>query len=422
MVDGEGLVRFGLGLVGVGLVCATVRRSRGWSAKPQLLVEILDSRLHYAVAGLIFSLTVPISLRTIIGSGCDLVSVFLAGIFGLVVGVSFDLGMFRRLTKSLMILEIGQLVLLVAGLWVLTIGFFQPLVVGLGGEREAVLWVVCGLGAASWVRQSQSDVVKTGAKRAGWLPSMSAVLGLFLAGMGLMELRPGGFAIRQPLAYSRIIVVEDTWEEIWWCLVLGALIGVLLDLAIREVRRSHLYYIVCAGLLLGCGIARVLGLEPLWVGAIAGTWLINSTLRRLDLLQALERGHSTVRTILLGLAGWMLGSALLEGGCDILFGLWILFALVLWIPVVRFGVWQGVGRRLDRAALVRTGGGLRRLLELDDLGLVVALSLAALLPAEQGAGLLAAVLFAQRSMHLVAVLAAAKLAQLAGWQMGRSTG
>ena len=44
MVDGEGLVRFGLGLVGVGLVCATVRRSRGWSAKPQLLVEILDSR------------------------------------------------------------------------------------------------------------------------------------------------------------------------------------------------------------------------------------------------------------------------------------------------------------------------------------------------------------------------------------------
>ena len=203
---------------------------------------------------------------------------------------------------------------------------------------------------------------------------------------------------------------------------MGALIGVLLDLAIREVRRSHLYYIVVAGLLLGCGIAQVLGLEPLWVGAIAGTWLINSTLRRLDLLQALERGHTRVRTILLGLAGWMLGSALLEGGLDILLGLWILFALVLWMPVVRFGVWQGVGRRLDRAALMRTGGGLRRLLELDDLGLVVALSLAALLPAEQGAGLLAAVLFAQRLMHLVAVLAAAKLAQFAGWQMGRSAG
>jgi hypothetical protein len=69
-----------------------------------------------------------------------------------------------------------------------------------------------------------------------------------------------------------------------------------------------------------------------------------------------------------------------------------------------------MGKLLDRSVHQRTGVGPRQLLELDDLGLVIALSLAVVLPAGQGAALLAAALLGQWLMHAVAVWAVGRLA------------
>ena len=395
MASAEVLLSFGVGLAAVGLMYAAVRLCRSRAAHSPLVAELLASRVQYALAGVVFGWLAPVGMRPTLGAAADLTAAFLVGVFGLVVGCSVELRLLGNLSRPLLLLEVGYLVLLGLGLWALSYGF------ALEGVEHAALWGVCGLCAACWVRQSRREST-------GWVPSASALAGSFLAGSGLMQLRPGGFEVRLPLAFPPI-VVEGMWAKYGACLVLGALVGLIVDLATRGISRGHLYYTIAAGLLLGSGMAGALGLAPLWVGAVAGIWLVNATMRRLDILRALEQGQDMARAVLLGVAGWMLGAAFGESGFELAFGAWVLLALVAIVPGVRFGAWQGLGKLLDRAVPQRTGVAPRQLLELDDLGLVIALSLAAVLPAERGAALLAAALLGQWLMHAAAVWTAGRL-------------
>ena len=401
MASAEVLLSFGVGLAAVGLIYAAVRLCRSRASHSLLLAELLAARVQYALAGLVFGLLAPLNMRPILGAATDLATSFLVGIFGLVVGCSVELRLLKNSSRPLLLLEIGYLVLLGLGLWVLSYGFAQEDVEG------AALWGVCGLCAACWMRQGRRGSTKKKLST-GWLPSASALAGLFLAGVGLMQLRPGGFEVRLPLAFPPIIV-EGIWAKYGVCLVLGALVGLIVDLATRGLSRGYLYYVIAASLLLGSGMAGALGLEPLWVGAVAGIWLVNATMRRLDILRALEQGQDMVRTVLPGVAGWALGAALSEGGLDFAFGVWVFLALVAVVPGMRFGAWHRMRRLFNRSVDQRIGVGPRQLLELDDLGLVIALGLAAVLPAGQGAALLAAALLGQRLMHVIAVWTAGKL-------------
>ena len=399
MARAEVLLNFGVGLAAVGLIYAAVRLCRSRAPHSPLLAELLASRIQYALAGLVFGLLVPLDLRPSLSAAANLATSFLVGIFGLVVGCSIELRLLRNTNQPLLLLEIGYLVLLGLGLWALSYG--------LGGVDRAALWGIYGLGAACWVRQSRRGNQKK-KKSVGWLPSASALAGVLLAGVGLMQLRAGGFEVRLPLGFPSV-VVEGTWAECGSCLVLGALVGLIVDLATRGVSRGYLYYTVVVGLLLGSGMAGALGLEPLWVGAVAGIWLVNATMRRLDILRALEQGQDMVRTMLPGVAGWVLGAALVKGDFEFAFGAWVLLALVAVVPGARLGMWQGMGKMVDRSVHQRTGIGPRQLLALDDLGLVIALSLAAVLPAGQGAALLAVALLGQWLMHVVVVWAGGRL-------------
>ena len=392
------LLSFGAGLAAVGLIYAAVRLCRARAAHSPLLAELLASRVQYALAGVAFGLLAPVGMRPTLGAAADLTISFLVGIFGLVVGCSVELRQLRNMSRPLLLLEVGYLVLLGLSLWALSYGF------SLKDVEGAALWGVCGLCAACWVRQS-----RRGKKSTGWVPSASALAGLFLAGVGLMQLRPGGFEVRLPLSFPSI-VVEGMWAKYGACLVLGALVGLIVDLATRGVSRGYLYYMIAAGLLLGSGVAGTLGLAPLWVGAVAGIWLVNATMRRLDILRALVQGEDMVRAVLLGVVGWVLGAALVGSGFELAFGAWVFLALVAIVPGMRLAAWQGIGTLLDRSVHQRTGVEPRQLLELDDLGLVIALSLAAGLPAGQGAALLAVALLGQRLLHVVAVWTAGRLA------------
>ena len=416
MSDGE-FLRLGLGLAAAVGIYAVVRRSRAWAARSPVWSAWLAARVHYALAGLVLSFTAPLALRQTLAGSADLAGVFLAGIAGLAVGCSFDLRLLKRWTRPQVWLEIAHGVAFALVVWLLAQVFFK--LVGshwAGPHSTAVLWALCGLALGSWMRRRVEDAGK--GKGAGWMPSLGAISGIFLAGLGLMQIRAGSFAVRQPFAFPQVIVVEGVVGAVLWCVVLGALVGLVVDLATREVRRGHLYFLVAAGLLLGCGMALALGLEPLWVGLVAGGWLINATVRRLDILRTLERGQGLVRTVLPGAVGWSMGALVVVGGLDWAFAGLILAILLLGVPVVRFGVWHGAGRVFDRAAVRRTGIEPRHLLELDDLALVIALGLAAVLPADQGAALLAAVLVGQRLMHLAALWAASRLGSLAGARGG----
>ena len=127
MIEGDEF-RFGLGLLVVAGIYSAVLYSRRWTDKPRLLADLLDSRLHYAVAGLVLSLAAPEGVRTTIGEGVDIAMVFLAGLFGLIVGGSFDWRLIKRFTKPLLWLEVGYLVLLIMTVWLLTYSFFSGVV------------------------------------------------------------------------------------------------------------------------------------------------------------------------------------------------------------------------------------------------------------------------------------------------------
>ncbi len=394
------LLSFGVGLAAVGLIYAGVRLCQSRASQSLLVTELLASRVQYALAGVVFGLLAPLDMRPVLGAAADLATSFLVGIFGLMVGCSLELRRLRHVSRPLLLLEIGYLVSLGLGLWALSYGFSQ------GGVDGAALWGVCGLGAACWIRQRHRRRAKKN-KSIGWLPSVSALVGLLLAGVGGMQLRPGGFEIHLPLGFPSVVLIEGTWAEWGGCLVLGALVALIVDLATRSVRSGYLYYVIAGGILLGSGLAGALGLEPLWVGAVVGIWLVNTTIRRLDILRTLDQGQDLVRTVLPAVAGWVLGAALIEGGLALAFGAWVFLALVAVVPGVRLAMWQIFSRFGDQ----RTGVEPRQLLELDDLGLVIALSLATVLPAGQGAALLAAVLLGQRMMHIVAMWTTGRLSQ-----------
>ena len=254
MASAEVLLSFVMGLAAVGLIYAGVRLYRPQAFHSPLLAELLASRVQYALAGLVFGLLAPLNMRPILGAAADLATSFLVGIFGLVVGCSVELRLLGNISRPLLLMEIGYLVLLGLGLWTLSYDFSQ------GDVEGAALWGVCGLCAACWMRQSRKGSTKK-KKGTGWLPSASALAGLLLAGVGLMQLRPGGFEMRLPLGFPSVVVVEGTWAECGACLVLGALVGLIVDLATRGLSRRYLYYMITVGLLLGSGIAGAPGLR-----------------------------------------------------------------------------------------------------------------------------------------------------------------
>ena len=362
MANAGVLLSFGVGLAAVGLIYAAVRLCRSRDSHSPLLAELLAGRVQYGLAGLVFGLLSPLNMRPSLSAAADLATSFLVGIFGLVFGCSIELRLFRSTNRPLLLLEIGYLVLLGLGLWALSYG--------LEGVDRAALWGMYGLGAACWIRQSRSGN-KIKKKSAGWLPSASALAGVLLAGVGLMQLRSEGFEVRLPLGFPSI-VVEGTWAECGSCLVLGALIGLIVDLATRGVSRGYLYYIIAVGLLLGSGMAGALGLEPLWVGAVAGVWLVHANDASLGYFVRLGAGTRHGADDVAWGCGWVLGAALVKGDFEFAFGAWVLLALVAVVPGARLGMWQGMGKMVDRSVHQRTGVGPKQLLALDDLGLVIA--------------------------------------------------
>ncbi|MCE2446920.1 MAG: hypothetical protein J4F35_00600 [Candidatus Latescibacteria bacterium] len=174
MASVEVLLSFGVGLAAVGLIYVVVRLCRSRASLSPLLAELLASRVQYALAGLVLGLLAPLDMRPSLSSAADLAAAFLVGIFGLLVGCSIELRLLRHVSRPLLLLEIGYLVLLGLGLWALSYGFSQ------GGVDGAVLWGVCGLGAACWIRLSRWGAAKK-KKSSGGLAWVRSLVGGYAA-------------------------------------------------------------------------------------------------------------------------------------------------------------------------------------------------------------------------------------------------
>ena len=385
------LGRFAAGIVGVAGLCLLMIILRRRSPGEGLVQSMLESGVHFGACGILLGYTLLPALRPSSAETLLLAAAFFGGWFGFAAGCSLDLRVLRR-SPALGLQEPGQAALVAASIFLAThaLGrFFGEANLDLEGPA---LLALCGICAAGKLHMGGGWDQRPSHLRHGiWPPALATTLGIVLVGLGTNQLRDVSFQIRQPFAEAtRTIAVDGLGAEIFWSLVLGAAIGLVADLLVRGVEESLLNFLLIGSLMLGTGIAGALGLEPLWIGLVAGIWLINTTLRRLDILGTVERNHRLVQSGVFFVAGWMLGNGLAQYRMDPGVFVWVLMALVVLRPLSRWAVLRAVERTGGRRTLkpYMLGG----LLDMDALALIVAMTLSSILPPGTGLGMLGAVM------------------------------
>jgi hypothetical protein len=352
-----------------------LKRDRGgaWIDKVRLM------RLHHVAVGMAMGYTCLSPLRSVADMGIPLVVAFLCSWFAMAVGGAVDLRMLRKVGLNVAIVELTQLALLVLLLLLL---IYAP-------ENEMkvstmVLWAIGGVSAASWPQQRWSEKKRLSSLTPHWMPSVAILGGILLLGIGSMQTRIGPpIFIYQP--FSNSLLVDGFGERILGSIALGALVGLLVDLATRGARTNYFPYMVAGGLMLGTGIGSSVAFDPLWVGAFAGFWLINTTLRRVEVLALVEGGTGGLKAAVYIVTGWMLGVQCMQWEINAPLFFWTLLLLLL-LPAIRLMGWRIAGESI--------GGneGYIQWFALGDFALVAALSLTTFVDPASGAALLSALL------------------------------
>lgn len=356
--------------------------------------QLEGQRLHYGVAGLLFGWAMPEALRQDIGMVLPLVGAFLGLWYGMVAGVDLDLRVLLRRPGVPLLFESGQISLFVA--FVLLTGYAWvrlplPFDWEVSLPLVAILCGICLMERPFYERLSAGG--KAGQPGRSWTTTLGSFSGILLVALGAAQVYPGLYEIKW--AGPDFEVGAGFTRVVLGC-VLGALIGLVADLSLREEWGTNgIAQILVAAAMTGGGVAAALGLEPLWAGWVAGAWLINATLRRLDVLDVVERGHGFARTGLQAVAGAALGVVL----HDYQINVWVLG----WVLILATGVrvanrWGGLRlkrRMLGRRAVRDVGRELERRVLLEDGALVAALSFALYDPGPVGDSVLAALFGAQ---------------------------
>lgn len=408
--------RFVLGLLLTGGLFLWVQRLRLREGLPAAVRRLFEERLHYGIVGAVAGYTSLPDLQTVFSECALLGGFFFAGWFGMVAGLGLDGRNLRGIPGRHFLYEINRAVVICLGIILFT--YMVEWTEGAGLQGAALL-MLCGL-CVAYTHSSSLGPRKGQETRWGRRFLPTAGMGIMLAGLGSMQLRGMSFEIHQPFAPSfKVLVVDSLLGEVGWCLVLGAITGMVLDLLVRGAEQRELSLLIAGGLALGTGLAAVLGLEPLWVGLISGTWLINSTLRRLEILQVVERGHPLMKIGLYFVVGWLLGLQLRSAGLDVAYFFWALGSIAVVRPVA---LWLGeriTGRLWGRAGpkQVEEKKGIVSG-EFDALGLVVGLGILELVGGAEGVGALAGVMAGQLILHLGGTWIAQKM-PLAGMRSGQ---
>ena len=327
-----------------------------------------------------------------LGDAAALASLFFAGWIGFACGCCLDLRLLRLGGASSLLPGLYQfffaLVLVPLSVYALS------KLPGVGGDLATpastlILVAVCIAGPFS--TRERRGSFRAAHRREFRSPSLSSIAAIVSLGMASGLVPASVFELIVPLSrLSQGFAIEGV-ATILWGAVLGGIVGFLCDLTSREFHPDGpLFFILATFALVGAGLSGALGLQPLWAGAIAGIWLINCTLRRLDILRVVERGRPLVGFGLPLALGWLLGDRLQSVGIN-----WESFAVTLAVvlllrPAAKFipGKVAYLLSRKAAAASPHPGGDLA---ESEQLSLLAALMAFKAFDGGVGAGVLAGV-------------------------------
>lgn len=357
----ETAAQFIMGMtLAVGLYrCSSTGASR---VKRGLIYAFTEARLHHVIVGWVMGFASMPLLGVWLERGVLLAALFMVGWYAMTFGALFDWRVLRLMNRQMLKSDGVQLAALL-----IVMSFFWYVIDSASGLNG---WLFIGIGGVMAMSLPQARLERRPMrmrKSAQSIPSIAVGTGVVALGLSGLQLREE-VAVVFFLPFSNPLLLEGMIGRVIGSLFLGAVVGLLVDMATRGAKRAYFGYLLAGGILIGVGVGMNVAVEPLWVGVIAGVWIINTTLNRVAVLQLAEEGSAIVRISLFGIVGVLAGTQIAGS-----YFMWELFAmslaLFLCLPAIRY-----VGQRMAGQA----GRNIiywRSLFNQSDLGLVATLAL-----------------------------------------------
>ena len=357
---------------------------RGLTCEKKMSMELRALKARFAFMGEASHPAMMLCLLTGLGLGLllppivalerafHLILIFLSGALGFFYGMRVELRILRNISRPFLGISLFQafFTLLAASVPLyFLLGIWGGVVPGMDFLRTSV-----ALGIAVSVTMPSTIALfaeRTERKRETFrLVATMAMFGNVVAFLFLGLL----LMLRQGEAISLLgIEIEGAVGRLLVALICGGLVGSLADFSSRKER--FLYeriYLLVGVLLVGAGAAGAFGFPPVFVGMVAGMWLINATSRRLELLATVDRLRGITEGAFLALIGAALPVASLLRSKD---GLIVLGVGVLLFVLHFFGktVGTGIGIRMFAKQPIAQRNGLGLTL-LPQAGIAVAVA------------------------------------------------
>ena len=327
-----------------------------------LVRAFTEARLHHVVVGWVMGFASMPLLGIWLERGVLLAALFLVGWYAMTFGALVDWRIMRLMNRQMLRSEGGQLAALLIVMPLYWYAF----------ESAATIngWLFIGLGGIMAMSLPQFQLEprpKRMRKIAQRVPSIAVGTGILALGISGLQLRQE-VSVVFFLPFSNPLLLEGMIGRMIGSIFLGAVVGLLIDMATRGAKRTYFGYLLAGGILIGVGVGMNVAVEPLWVGVIAGIWVINTTLNRVAVLQLAEGGSLISRISLFGIVGLLAGTQI--AGSQFI---WELFgtslALFLCLPFIRYIGQQMAGQAGKQIIYWRS------LFNQDEMGLVATLAL-----------------------------------------------
>ena len=159
---------------------------------------------------------------------------------------------------------------------------------------------------------------------------MLAIVVLGFAGFKQRDLIP--IELAQP--FSTPVTFHSIGEFTLLSIVMGCLLGLLLDLVTRGLSLRLMPYIVCSVLMILVGIGFAVGLDSVWTCFVGGIWFINTTIERKQVLKIFGRGDQMLNRCIFFVFGLIIGSQSALGDVDFKMGIWF-FVILMFQTIIR---------------------------------------------------------------------------------------
>lgn len=406
-----------IGLFGLRQSLSRVGHSNGTglpSTSPGLrallrLSAVLPTGSVAILSGLAMGLAALPTIATVVDDAVSLLIVFASAWCGFTIGCGIDLRALRKTSSVLLARQLGQCIVALSAIplltWALT---YLPRTSASALYSPVALLIVIGMclsdgmGLHDREHRQRTPAAHKGPPKT----SIAAFVAILLVSLGaghdvLGSTHMAGVSFL-PVP-SLVWTITGIGERMLWGLAMGCGTGLLCDLAAKDHAPTGVTFGVLAGvLLLVSGIALAFGIQPLLIGGMAGVWVINATLRRLDIHHVIEKSSSITSIGVPFVLGWTIGHGVNVYGINgkaFLAGLCLILAVR---PIVRMAGWR-VGEFLIKArnSAARSGEGESVLF--DTSGFLIALVLTMTISGSVGVSFLAAALVSQLTFAVISM-------------------